>query len=108
MKTLLYRKFNSGAAAGATTSNKDLIKTQLVANQFGDQINQVRPNDAYLMFKFLEKAAKGNNGRVPANIILDVALGNDVAGIKSDDFQVNFLDISNVHQWRLIFIQITR
>jgi len=90
MKTLLYRKFNSGAAAGATTSNKDLIKTQLVANQFGDQINQVRPNDAYLMFKFLEKAAKGNNGRVPANIILDVALGNDVAGIKSDDFQEKF------------------
>lgn len=91
MKTLLYRKFNSGARGGSpTTDDKDLIKTQILANQFGDQINQVNPNDAYLMFKFLHQSSKANNGRVPANIILDVALGQDVAGIKANEFQEKF------------------
>lgn len=91
MKTLLYRKFNSGAGGpGATTSDKDLIKTQMLANQFGDTINEVTPNDAYLMFKFLQKSSTANGGRVPANIILDVALGQDVAGIKANEFQEKF------------------
>ena len=95
MQTLLYRKFNSGAATSgapltATQDNKDLIKSQIMAKQFGDQLNEVSPNDAYLMFKFLETSSKANSGRVPANIILDVALGSDVAGIKANEFQEKF------------------
>jgi hypothetical protein len=94
MKTLMYRKFNSGAttsgAGAATTADKDLIKSQIIANQFGDQINSVSPNDAYLMFKFLKISSDKNAGRVPANIILDVALGSDVAGIKANEFQEKF------------------
>lgn len=90
MKTLLYRKFNSGAGTGATNTDKDLIKTQMLANQFGDSINEVNPNDAYLMFKFLQTSASNNGGRVPANVILDVALGSDVAGIKAHEFQEKF------------------
>lgn len=91
MKTLLYRKFNSGArGASPTTPDKDLIKTQILAQQFGDSINQVSPNDAYLMFKFLQTSSAANGGRVPANIILDVALGQDVAGIKANEFEEKF------------------
>jgi len=91
MKTLLYRKFNSGArGTGPTTSDKDLIKTKVIASQFGDTINQVTPNDAYLMFKFLQKSAAANQGRIPANIILDVALGRDVADIKANEFEEKF------------------
>jgi len=91
MKTLLYRKFNSGArGTGPTTSDKDLIKTKVIASQFGDTINQVTPNDAYLMFKFLQKSAAANQGRIPANIILDVALGQDVADIKANEFEEKF------------------
>jgi hypothetical protein len=90
MKTLLYRKFNSGSSATSTVGNKDLMKTQFLANQFGDSINKVNPNDAYLMFKFLQTSAAGNAGRVPANIILDVALGSDVAGIKANEFAEKF------------------
>lgn len=94
MKTLLYRKFNpSGTATGGAASigtDKELIQTKIIAEQFGESINEVAPNDAYLMFKFIKASSDANNGKVPANVILDVALGSDVAGIKAADFQENF------------------
>lgn len=93
MKTILYRKFKPGTAGintGALTDNTELLKTKMIADQFGDKVNQVAPNDAYMMFKFLRLSSDQNGGEIPANIILDIALGTDVADIKSSEFQENF------------------
>jgi len=103
MQTILYKKL--GIQGGRTGANpamnakdeKDLIQTKLLMdNMKGDSINQVAPNDAYMMFKFLQTVSKstdngkGVTGAVPPSVILNVALGNDVAGIKADEFQEKF------------------
>jgi len=103
MQTILYKKL--GIQGSATTSanpamssqdEKDLIQTKLLMdNMKRDSINQVAPNDAYLMFKFLQSVSSSTaNGKaagaVPPSVILNVALGNDVAGIKADEFQEKF------------------
>lgn len=98
MQTILYKKFGNSAdhAAFAAGDQKELIQTKLIADRFGDKIDQIAPNDAYLMFKFLETTTKANPNNaggkefVPSAVILEVALGNDVAGIKATDFQEKF------------------
>lgn len=104
MQTIMYKKLGlqGGATTGANPAmssqdEKDLIQTKLLMdNMKGDSVNQVAPNDAYMMFKFLQTVSsktdngKGTTGAVPPSVILNVALGNDVAGIKSDEFQEKF------------------
>lgn len=103
MQTILYKKLGlqGGATVGANPAmnaqdEKDLIQTKLLMdNMKGDSINQVAPNDAYMMFKFLQQVSGSTDngkaaGAVPPSVILNVALGNDVAGIKSDEFQEKF------------------
>merc|ERR1711953_111008 len=102
MQTILYKKLGIPAGkTGATpalsaTHEKDLIQTKLIMdNMKGDSVDQIAPNDAYLMFKFLQTVSKSASpgkaaGAVPPSVILNVALGNDVAGIKANEFQEKF------------------
>ena len=53
-------------------------------------LERVAPNDAYLMFKFVHGASEHNGGRIPAQIILDIAFGNDVMDIQADEFHAAF------------------
>merc|ERR1712136_286647 len=66
----------------------------MAAGMFAGQLDQsgaaVKPNDAYLMFKFLKLSSDREGGKVPAKTILEIALGDDVASIKADDFEQLF------------------
>lgn len=102
MQTILYKKLGipagstGPAPAMAATHQKELIQTKLIMdNMKGDSVNQIAPNDAYLMFKFLQTVSGSTDGgkaagAVPPSVILNVALGNDVAGIKANEFQEKF------------------
>lgn len=85
-----YRVLNGLNTATSITDNTDLIKNQFASDTFAARINQVAPNDAYLMFQFIHRAAAKDGGRIPPETILDIAFGNDVMDIKSSEFQENF------------------
>ena len=72
----------------------------LAASMFAGKLDQngaaVKPNDAYLMFKFLKLQTDRNAQKVPASTILEIALGQDVASIKAEDFQ-------QVSFWKKVF-----
>ena len=86
---LMYRKL-TGQTADNSVSDKELMAAGMFAGQLDQSGAAVKPNDAYLMFKFLKLSSDREGGKVPAKTILEIALGDDVASIKADDFeQVN-------------------
>ena len=86
---LMYRKL-TGQTADDSVSDKELMAAGMFAGQLDQSGAAVKPNDAYLMFKFLKLSSDREGGKVPAKTILEIALGDDVASIKADDFeQVN-------------------
>ena len=85
-----YRAFSGTNTAGSTSSNADLLKYQFAGETFAEELEQVAPNDAYLMFKFIHGAAAADQGRIPANTILDIAFGHDIMDIKASEFKQNF------------------
>lgn len=87
MKTLMYRKL-TGQKDSAVT-DKELLAAGTFAAKLDQNGASVKPNDAYLMFKFLKSQTDKNNG-VPPQTILEVALGQDVAAIKTEDFEQLF------------------
>lgn len=89
MKTLLWRKM-TGKTDDPDVSNKELIAASMFAGKLDQNGASVKPNDAYLMFKFLKMQTSQNGGKVPASTILEVALGDDVASIKAQDFEQLF------------------
>ena len=91
---LMYRKL-TGQTADDSVSDKELMAAGMFAGQLDQSGAAVKPNDAYLMFKFLKLSSDRESGKVPAKTILEIALGDDVASIKADDFeQVNITTLS--------------
>ena len=88
--TALNRNIAGLDLTNSISSNSDLFKNQFASKTFQSQINQVAPNDAYLMFKFIHDSSAKNDGRIPAQTILDIAFGSDVLDIKAEDFKANF------------------
>ena len=83
---LMYRKL-TGQTSDDSVSDKELMAAGMFAGQLDQSGAAVKPNDAYLMFKFLKLSSDREGGRVPAKTILEIALGDDVASIKADDFE---------------------
>lgn len=88
MQTLMYRKLTGEKDAAIT--DKELLAAGTFAAQLDQNGASVKPNDAYLMFKFLKMQTDANAGKVDPATILEVALGEDVASIKSEDFEQLF------------------
>jgi hypothetical protein len=86
---LMYRKL-TGQAADPSVTDKELMAAGMFAGQLDQNGAAVKPNDAYLMFKFLKLSSQKDAGRVPAKTVLEIALGEDVASIKADDFEQLF------------------
>jgi hypothetical protein len=86
---LMYRKL-TGQTADDSVTNKELMAAGMFAGQLDQNGAAVKPNDAYLMFKFLKLSSGKEGGKVPAKTILEIALGEDVASIKSQDFEQLF------------------
>jgi len=86
---LMYRKL-TGQTADDSVSDKELMAAGMFAGQLDQSGAAVKPNDAYLMFKFLKLSSDREGGKVPAKTILEIALGDDVASIKADDFEQLF------------------
>merc|ERR1711953_94819 len=86
---LMYRKL-TGQTADDSVSDKELMAAGMFAGQLDQSGAAVKPNDAYLMFKFLKLSSDREGGKVPAKTILEIALGDDVASIKDDDFEQLF------------------
>jgi hypothetical protein len=90
MRTLIYRKMTGSGAADDAVSDKELMAAGMFAGKLDQNGASVKPNDAYLMFKFLKMQTKNNDGKVPASTILEIALGEDVANIQASDFEQMF------------------
>jgi hypothetical protein len=90
MRTLLYRKMTGSGTADDSVSDKELLAAGMFAGKLDQNGASVKPNDAYLMFKFLKMQTKANAGKVPASTILEIALGEDVASIQATDFEQLF------------------
>jgi hypothetical protein len=90
MRTLLYRKMTGSGTADDSVSDKELLAAGMFAGKLDQNGASVKPNDAYLMFKFLKMQTKQNAGKVPASTILEIALGEDVASIQATDFEQLF------------------
>ena len=88
MQTLMYRKLTGEKDASIT--DKELLAAGTFAAQLDQNGASVKPNDAYLMFKFLKMQTDKNAGKVDPATILEVALGEDVASIKTEDFEQLF------------------
>lgn len=88
MQTLMYRKLTGEKDASIT--DKELLAAGSFAAQLDQNGASVKPNDAYLMFKFLKMQTDKNAGKVDPATILEVALGEDVASIKTEDFEQLF------------------
>lgn len=88
MQTMLYRKM-TGQKADPSITDKELLAAGSFAAQLDQNGASVKPNDAYLMFKFL-KLQTAKDGKVDPSTILEVALGEDVASIKTEDFEQLF------------------
>ena len=88
MQTLMYRKMTG--EKDASISDKELLAAGTFAAQLDQNGASVKPNDAYLMFKFLKMQTDKNAGKVNPATILEIALGEDVASIKTEDFEQLF------------------
>ena len=51
--TALNRNIGGVDVSNSISSNSDLFKNQFAGDNFRSRIDQVAPNDAYLMFKFI-------------------------------------------------------
>ncbi|CAG5097854.1 Oidioi.mRNA.OKI2018_I69.XSR.g15261.t2.cds [Oikopleura dioica] len=91
---VLNRLINDLDISSAVNSNKELLFLRLLGAGASSpdtptSLDQIAPNDAYLMFKLIEDHSESNS-HFPTDLILSLAYGNDVLDIEATSFQETF------------------